>query len=91
MSRAYRAPFAFTGGTIAQVIVDVSGAPYVDVERELAAAFAKTERNTRGRQAANMSRLAIGSLTLALLAGCDRTTSGTASEDATSSPPTATT
>jgi arylsulfatase len=41
VSRAYRAPFEFTGGTIAKVVVDVSGAPYVDVERELAAAFAK--------------------------------------------------
>ena len=38
---AYKAPFAFTGGTIAQVNVDVSGTPYVDIERELAAAFAK--------------------------------------------------
>ena len=41
VSSAYKAPFAFTGGTIAQVVVDVSGTPYVDVERELAAAFAK--------------------------------------------------
>jgi arylsulfatase len=38
---AYRAPFAFTGGTITQVIVDTSGTPYLDVERELAQAFAK--------------------------------------------------
>lgn len=38
---AYRAPFAFTGGTIAKVVVDISGAPYRDVERELAQAFAK--------------------------------------------------
>lgn len=36
---AYRAPFPFTGGTIAKVVVDVSGTPYVDRERELAAAF----------------------------------------------------
>ena len=41
VSSAYKAPYAFTGGTIAQVIVDVSGQPYMDVERELAAAFAK--------------------------------------------------
>ncbi len=41
VSRRYQAPFPFTGGTIAQVIVDVSGTPYVDLERELAAAFAK--------------------------------------------------
>ena len=40
---------------------------------------------------ANMSRLAIGCLTLALVCACDRTTSGTASDAATSSPPTATT
>jgi len=37
----YRAPFAFTGGTIDQVIVDISGTPYLDVERELARAFSK--------------------------------------------------
>ncbi|MEZ0359106.1 sulfatase-like hydrolase/transferase [Mycobacterium sp. SA01] len=41
VSAAYQAPFSFTGGTIAQVVVDVSGAPYVDAERELAAAFAR--------------------------------------------------
>ncbi len=37
----YKAPFPFTGGTIAQVNVDVSGKPYVDLEREFARAFAK--------------------------------------------------
>ncbi|WP_099021848.1 arylsulfatase [Mycolicibacterium palauense] len=41
VTTAYRAPFAFTGGTIAQVVVDVSGMPYVDAERALAAAFAR--------------------------------------------------
>ena len=41
VSRSYKAPFAFTGGTIAKVNVDVSGKPYLDVERELARAFAK--------------------------------------------------
>jgi len=41
VSRAYRAPFPFTGGTIAQVQVDVSGAPYTDTEREFARAFAR--------------------------------------------------
>ena len=41
VSRAYKAPFAFTGGTIAQVNVDVSGQPYVELEREFARAFAK--------------------------------------------------
>ena len=41
VSRAYKAPFAFTGGTIAQVNVDVSGKPYANVEREFARAFAK--------------------------------------------------
>lgn len=41
VSRSYKPPFAFTGGTIAQVTVDVSGQPYVDVEREFARAFAK--------------------------------------------------
>ncbi len=38
---AYTAPFAFTGGTVAKVVVDTSGAPYVDRERELALAFAR--------------------------------------------------
>jgi hypothetical protein len=41
VSRAYKAPFAFTGGTIALVNVDVSGKPYADLEREFARAFAK--------------------------------------------------
>jgi hypothetical protein len=29
-------PYAFTGGTIMRVAVDVSGEPYVDLEREAA-------------------------------------------------------
>ncbi len=41
VSPRYQAPFAFTGGSIAKAVVDISGTPYVDVERELAAAFAK--------------------------------------------------
>jgi hypothetical protein len=41
VSRAYRAPFPFAGGTIAQVTVDVSGSPFVDLERDFARAFAK--------------------------------------------------
>jgi arylsulfatase len=41
VSRGYKAPFAFTGGTIALVNVDVSGKPYVDLERQFARAFAK--------------------------------------------------
>jgi len=41
VSRAYRAPFAFTGGTIARAVVDVAGTPYVDLEREVALAFAR--------------------------------------------------
>ncbi|MED5812737.1 arylsulfatase [Mycolicibacterium sp. 050232] len=41
VSRQYRAPFAFTGGTIGQVTVDLSGEPYQDLERELAVAFTK--------------------------------------------------
>ncbi|MCG7595109.1 arylsulfatase [Mycobacterium sp. PSTR-4-N] len=41
VSRAFAAPFAFTGGTIAQVRIDVSGAPYSDLERDFARAFAK--------------------------------------------------
>ncbi|TQR86370.1 arylsulfatase [Mycobacterium hodleri] len=41
VSQAYQAPFPFTGGTIAKVVVDVTGTPYRDVERELAQAFSK--------------------------------------------------
>jgi hypothetical protein len=41
VSSRYKAPFTFTGGTIAQVTVDVSGRPYEDVERELALAFSR--------------------------------------------------
>jgi arylsulfatase A-like enzyme len=41
VSRAYKAPFEFTGGTIAQVSVDVSGKPYVDLEKAFAEAFAR--------------------------------------------------
>ena len=33
--------FEFTGGTIKQVIVDVSGEPYVDLEKEAIAMFAR--------------------------------------------------
>jgi arylsulfatase A-like enzyme len=41
VSSSYKAPYAFSGGTIHQVVVDVSGKPYEDVEKELALAFAK--------------------------------------------------
>ncbi len=41
VSSSYKAPFEFTGGAITQVVVDVSGQPYEDVEKELALAFAK--------------------------------------------------
>jgi arylsulfatase len=41
VSSRFKAPFAFTGGTIAQVTVDLSGRPYVDVEREVALAFSR--------------------------------------------------
>jgi arylsulfatase len=41
VSGSYKAPYPFTGGTIAKVVVDISGTPYVDVERELAQAFSK--------------------------------------------------
>jgi arylsulfatase len=30
----YTSPFAFTGGTISEVIVDVSGEQYIDLELE---------------------------------------------------------
>ncbi|OHV01723.1 arylsulfatase [Mycobacterium talmoniae] len=38
---AYVAPFAFVGGRILDVTVDLSGQPYLDLETELAAAFAR--------------------------------------------------
>jgi arylsulfatase A-like enzyme len=41
VSKRYKAPFRFTGGTIAQVTVDISGKPYQDLERELALAFSR--------------------------------------------------
>ena len=41
VSRAFAAPFPFTGGTIAQVTIDVSGTPYADLERDFARAFAR--------------------------------------------------
>jgi arylsulfatase len=41
VSVSYQAPFEFTGGTITRVVVDVSGAPYIDAERQFATAFAK--------------------------------------------------
>jgi arylsulfatase len=41
VSSRYKAPFAFTGGTIAQVTVDLSGRPYEDVEKETALAFSR--------------------------------------------------
>ncbi|HET7739806.1 MAG TPA: arylsulfatase [Mycobacterium sp.] len=41
VSSSYQAPFAFTGGTIAKVVVDISGTPYEDLERDFAQAFAR--------------------------------------------------
>ncbi len=37
VSSDYRAPFAFRGGVIKEVVVDVSGEPYRDLEKELSA------------------------------------------------------
>jgi arylsulfatase len=41
VSSYYKAPFTFTGGSIAQVTVDLSGRPYQDLEKELALAFSR--------------------------------------------------
>lgn len=41
VSRSYRAPFAFTGGTIQGVAVDVSEEQYLDLELEAQAAYAR--------------------------------------------------
>ena len=34
-------PWAFTGGTIKHIIVDVSGEPYIDLEKEAVAMMAR--------------------------------------------------
>jgi hypothetical protein len=34
-------PWAFTGGTIKRLIIDVSGQPFVDLAKEAAAAYAR--------------------------------------------------
>jgi arylsulfatase A-like enzyme len=41
VSSDYESPFKFTGGIIKEVILDRSGEPYTDMERHLAAAFAR--------------------------------------------------
>jgi hypothetical protein len=41
VSSDYPAPYPFTGGTITQVVVDISGEPYENLEKKLAIAFAK--------------------------------------------------
>jgi arylsulfatase len=41
VSGRYKAPFTFTGGAIAQVTVDTSGAPYEELEQQLALAFSR--------------------------------------------------
>ncbi len=40
VTRAYTAPFSFTGGTIDKVVVDVTGEPYVDHEAQVRGWFA---------------------------------------------------
>jgi hypothetical protein len=39
VSPDYKPPFAFTGGTIDKVIVDVTGEPYIDHEAQVRAWF----------------------------------------------------
>ena len=41
VSAEYRPKFAFTGGTITKVVFDVADDAYIDVERHIAAAFAR--------------------------------------------------
>jgi arylsulfatase len=41
VSNEYDSPFAFTGGAIERVVVDVSGDPYVDHEKEVHAWLAR--------------------------------------------------
>jgi hypothetical protein len=40
-SSVHSAPWAFTGGTINRVAVDVTGEPYVDLEREAVAMMSR--------------------------------------------------
>ena len=65
---------------IAKAVVDVSGAPYIDLERQLAAAFAKTDsdRTAIGHTGA-VIRLACAVLLIGLATvACSRTDEGTA-------------
>jgi len=41
VSSDYQPPFRFQGGTIKEVVVDVGNGRYLDIEREVAAAFAR--------------------------------------------------
>jgi arylsulfatase len=41
VSNDYAAPFPFAGGTIDRVVVDVSGDPYVDHDKEVLAWLAR--------------------------------------------------
>ena len=41
VSPRYHAPFPFTGGIMHQVVEDVSGKPYLDLEMAAAAAFSR--------------------------------------------------
>ena len=41
VSRDYSPPFEFVGGTIERVVIDVSGDPYVDHEKEVLAYLAR--------------------------------------------------
>jgi hypothetical protein len=46
-SLAYAAPFAFNGGSIRNVIIEVSGEPYIDVELEALGGCWTNEVKTR--------------------------------------------
>ena len=41
VSAEYSSKFAFTGGEIVKVVYDIADDPYVDIERDLAAALAR--------------------------------------------------
>ncbi len=41
VSSQYKSPFAFTGGTLHQVLLERTDEPYIDLERHYAAAFAR--------------------------------------------------
>ena len=53
-------PYAFTGGTIKEAIVDVSGEPFIDLEKEAIAIMARDDPVLLSREPAGYTRSAPG-------------------------------